>query len=168
MRRAAISLGSTLALALAWLAACGGRSPFIDRDFVESAGGSGGQSIGGEGGAGGLAGGGGFEAGSGPGGSGTGGGGIDPIGCLTCVATECPDVLACLTNPACLQGTVCAVQSCLSGGQPDFFCVLECFNGDTSLALQAVQSLACVFGTCGDVCGGGFPLPGGGGLPGGG
>ena len=42
-------------------------------------------------------------------------------------------------------------------GQPDFICVLGCFNGDINAALLALQAVQCVFGTCGMECGGSFP-----------
>lgn len=139
--------------------ACGGRNldagpePLVDDDDDD-----------GLGGAGGLDGEGGMSAG-GMGGAGTGGEGQggstpppNPIDCLTCVATECPETVACLTDTTCVQGLVCTVSQCLSDGQPDLACVADCFDGDFDAALQAIQSISCVIGPCGDVCGDFLPF----------
>lgn len=165
--------------ALAAVAACGGRS--YEVALVEVAGAAGGGSPG-AGGAGGSTsstastsgttsgegGNGGSSTGEGgasssSSGTGQGGGGINPIDCIGCIAQDCPDVLACIQDPACGQGLLCTVSQCLGGGQPDLMCVLGCFDGDFGAATQAVQALGCVIGTCGDACGGAFPgFPGGG------
>ncbi|MCA9621207.1 MAG: hypothetical protein KC731_19430 [Myxococcales bacterium] len=85
------------------------------------------------------------------------GGGFNPIDCLTCIGNNCPTALQCITDPTCAQGVLCSVQSCFMNGQPDFICVLGCFNGDINAALLALQAVQCVFGTCGMECGGSFP-----------
>jgi hypothetical protein len=89
--------------------------------------------------------------GSGPGTTGPGGG---PIDCFQCIGQECPEALQCIQDPTCMQGILCTVSQCLSGGQPDFGCFLGCFNGDFQAAIQAFQSLSCVMGNCEDECGG--------------
>ncbi len=134
--------------------ACGGRNldagpaPVVDDD------GFGGGGAGGFGGAGGQS----------EGGAGTGGEGgsppppPNPIDCLTCVAFQCPETVACLTDPGCVQGLVCTVSQCLSDGQPDLICVAECFDGDIDGAVEAIQAISCVFGPCGDVCGDVLPF----------
>jgi len=88
---------------------------------------------------------------TGPGTTGPGGG---PIDCFQCIGQECPDALQCVQDPTCMQGIMCTVSQCLSGGQPDFSCILGCFNGDFQAAMQAFQSLSCVMGQCQDECGG--------------
>jgi hypothetical protein len=90
-------------------------------------------------------------------------GGGNPIDCLTCIAQNCPQAIQCIQNPNCLQGSICTVQNCLVGGTPDLGCALNCFNGDIGAALLALQSLQCMFQTCGQQCGGllgGPPPPG--------
>ncbi|MEQ9325103.1 MAG: hypothetical protein RIF41_38405 [Polyangiaceae bacterium] len=116
----------------------------------------GGPSVGG-GGLGGMSEGGfGGEGGAGEG----GGGGIMPIECLTCIGTECPDAIGCVTDPTCIQGVVCAVSQCLGGGgMPDFMCLLDCFDGDIDAALSAVDALTCIAGSCSDACGNLIPFP---------
>lgn len=102
---------------------------------------------------------GGFGGEGGAGGDG-GGGGIMPIECLTCIGTECPDAIGCVTDPACIQGVVCAVSQCLGGGgTPDFMCLLDCFDGDIDAALSAVDALTCIAGSCSDACGNLIPFP---------
>ncbi len=88
---------------------------------------------------------------AGPGTTGPGGG---PLDCFQCIGQECPEALQCLQDPTCMQGIVCTVSQCLSGGQPDFSCLLGCFNGDFQAAMQAFQSLSCVMSKCQDDCGG--------------
>jgi hypothetical protein len=90
--------------------------------------------------------------------------GSGPIECLTCIGESCPDAIGCITNPDCIQGLVCTVSQCLGGGgEPDFMCVLDCFDGDLEAAFSAIQAIACIFGDCatecGDLLGGGFPGP---------
>lgn len=63
----------------------------------------------------------------------------------------------CITDPACAQGLGCVVTDCGIGGTPDFQCVLGCFDGDLGAALDALQAVGCIFGTCGDVCSGFIP-----------
>ena len=112
--------------------------------------GSGGAGAGDPAGAGGAAG----AAGSGP--------GPDPLACIQCVAESCPEALACVQDPVCGQGLFCAFTQCLGGGSPDLMCVADCFNGDLGAALDALQAIGCVLGTCGAECGGLIPgLPGG-------
>ncbi|MCA9619792.1 MAG: hypothetical protein KC731_12285 [Myxococcales bacterium] len=144
------------------VAACGGRNleagPEPTVIYVDGDGGEGGAA--GVGGAGGDAAGGfgGFgEGGTAEGGA--GGGGIMPIECISCIATECPSAIDCITNPACVQGIVCAVGNCLNGGQPDIMCLLGCFDGDLDAALAAVDALTCIGGNCGDYCGDLLPFP---------
>jgi hypothetical protein len=78
-----------------------------------------------------------------------------PLDCFACIQGNCPQAQACLQNPTCLQGTICAVTQCL-GGPPDFGCVLNCFNGDFMAAFQALQAVTCIFQQCGQQCQGLF------------
>ncbi len=130
--------------------------------------GSGGESTtGGDGGAGGGAGtssggqGGQGGAGGAPGTGGAGQGGStttgDPIDCVVCVATECPQIAECIADPACRDGLVCTLTGCIVDGQPDLVCIADCFGGDFAAALDAVEALACVVTTCGEGCGGLIP-----------
>jgi hypothetical protein len=97
---------------------------------------------------------------------GTGGsGGSGPIACLTCITQKCPAITQCLLDQACRDGVICAFQDCLgSGGIPNFTCLLGCFGGDLSAAMQAFQALQCFFTQCSTACQGAIPgLPGFGG-----
>src|SRR5438067_913851 len=51
------------------------------------------------------------------------------------------------------------------GGTPDLTCVLGCFGGDFSKALEAINAFSCVVGKCGSSCGGIFGGGGDGGGP---
>lgn len=139
--------------AIAALVACGGRNLDAGPEMlVVDEGGA--TTTGGAGGTGGMAAGG----AGGEGGGAEGGSPPNPIDCLGCVALQCPETVACLTDPACVQGLVCGVTQCLNGGQPDLPCVAECFDGDLDAAFQAIQALSCVIGPCGEVCGDFFPF----------
>ena len=76
--------------------------------------------------------------------------------CINCIGNNCPQAVQCVTDPVCMQGTICAVQNCISGGNPDLICVLNCFNGDLGTALLALQSVGCIFNQCGNECSGIF------------
>jgi hypothetical protein len=91
-------------------------------------------------------------------GQGAAGGGV-PTDCLSCVLEECPEAIACLTDPVCAGGLVCAVTQCLEGGAPDPECFIDCFGGDIDAALAAFEALTCVFTTCGEACQGELPFP---------
>ena len=157
MRRA---LG-ILAIGLLVAYACGGRTlaePTADDDDDDGGGGAAGAGAQGGAtsisssttiGAGGM---------SGTGGGETGGGPPNPVECIACVAQNCPEAVSCLTDPDCLQGLVCSVSQCLTGGQPDLMCVADCFNGDFAKALEALQALGCIFMDCGDACSGLLPI----------
>lgn len=158
MSRSLALLASAVLLAALYATACGGRSP-LARNLYEdpdSAGGSGG--LGGSGGIGGTSVGGsagmagaGGVAGAGGGGT-AGSGGILPTECLICAGTQCPDAVACLADPVCRDGLLCAVTGCISGGQPDVMCMLDCFDGDISAAIAAAQGLYCIIQNCRDEC----------------
>jgi hypothetical protein len=83
--------------------------------------------------------------------SSTGPGG--PQDCFTCAIQNCPEAVACFTDPVCQDGILCGVSNCLGGGI-DPQCFLDCFNGDTEAALNAFQALTCVFQNCGNECAG--------------
>jgi hypothetical protein len=91
-----------------------------------------------------------------------------PIDCFQCIGQNCPSALQCLQDPACMQGAMCAFTQCLGGGQPDFGCLLTCFNGDFSAAIQAFQAVTCVMGQCQNECGNLIGGGSGGGTPPGG
>lgn len=151
-----------MVLGLLAVASCGGRSPIDWMGYQAPAGGSGGTTTG--------AGGTGAVGATGSGGEGAqgatgqgGGGGYGPMDCFTCLTEQCSGAADCLMDPTCLQGMLCTVTSCLSGGEPDLECALECFNGDISAAMQAFESIMCVFQDCAAQCEdlfGGIPLPG--------
>ena len=93
-----------------------------------------------------------------------------PIGeCATCVKDNCASqVNACLNDPTCRAGMLCTITTCLAGGTggtPDLTCVLGCFGGDFSKALEAINAFTCVVGKCGSSCGGIFGGGGDGGGP---
>ncbi|HVJ21010.1 MAG TPA: hypothetical protein VM686_36620 [Polyangiaceae bacterium] len=126
-------------------AGCGGSSGSDDDEKASRGGSSAGQGDGpGEGGS--------------DTGGGTGGGfpALDGgVGeCLTCVTTMCPDAQACLEDPACVQGAICAVQTCVSdqdaGAGLD--CWLGCFEGNPTAALTAFSAFSCVATSCGMGC----------------
>jgi hypothetical protein len=62
----------------------------------------------------------------------------------------------CFQSQTCLNGIGCTVQSCLSGGTPDFVCALGCFNNDFGAANEAISALTCVVSACGSDCQGLF------------
>ncbi|MBW2526972.1 MAG: hypothetical protein JRI23_22510, partial [Deltaproteobacteria bacterium] len=105
-------------------------------------------------GVGGIAGAGGTGAVGGTGGT----GGTLPTECLSCAAAECPDALDCFMDEACRNGLLCAFTTCLSGGQPDWMCMLDCFDGDISAAITAGQAIYCISQSCADECGGMLPF----------
>jgi hypothetical protein len=148
------------------MTACGGRtlntSPADDDDGVGGAGDGGSGGVGGLSGVGGSgamnSGGGGTGAGGpgpGPGSSSSGG----PVDCFACLGSNCPDAVGCFTDPDCIQGMICTVTNCMSGGQPDLMCVFDCFDGDIGAALEAIGALTCVFQECQEECGGLIPGP---------
>lgn len=94
----------------------------------------------------------------GAGGSGATGAG-SPIDCFSCIGSNCPEALDCITDPSCVQGIACAVQDCLSGGSPDLMCLSDCFDGDLEAAYKAIEVITCAFGSCQDECGGFLPFP---------
>ena len=83
----------------------------------------------------------------------------NPVECITCVAENCPEVLDCVQDPVCGQGLACVVLECGIGGSPDLECLAGCFDGDIGAALDAIEVLTCIIGTCGDDCA--ALLPGG-------
>src|SRR5437016_2448021 len=120
MRNAAFLIASLVGIGCL-AAACGGRSALLG-DSLPSGGSGAGGAVAADGSA--TSGVSATGAGVGSGaGDGAGGGGPNPIGCLTCVAQSCPDVLACVMDQACLQGLACTVMNCVSGGSPDLVCV---------------------------------------------
>jgi hypothetical protein len=156
-------------LLVAMMAACGGRTLNASPADDDGSGGSGADD--GSGGSGGLSGVGGSGAMSSVGGNGQGAGGSGPgpgptsssggpLDCFQCLGDNCPDAIACFTDPTCMQGMICSVTTCLSGGQPDLMCVFDCFNGDIGAALEALQVIQCVFGSCQEECGSLLPFPG--------
>jgi hypothetical protein len=141
-----------------------------------SSGGDGGNATGGEGGGGqgGSGNGGSGDGGSGVGGSGDGGSGVggsgeggsgeggstgtgDPLDCAVCVATDCPQIAECISDPVCADGMVCTLTTCIVDGQPDLGCIADCFDGDFAAALGALEALGCIVTTCGESCGGLIP-----------
>jgi hypothetical protein len=93
-----------------------------------------------------------------------------PIGaCATCVKDNCADAVnKCLNDPDCRAGMLCTITTCLAGGTgttPDLTCVLGCFGGDFTKALEAINAFTCVIGKCGSSCGGIFGGGGDGGGP---
>jgi hypothetical protein len=128
------------------------------------AGGTGGATLGGTGGAS-------TGATSGSGGSATGGstssGGVTGTGggstvdaCMDCIVTRCPDAATCFADPACVEGLLCTFTTCSETGssEPDFGCVLTCFNNDAAKALQGISAVVCIGTYCVETCegGGGF------------
>jgi hypothetical protein len=87
-----------------------------------------------------------------------GAGGTNPIDCLTCIGQSCPQSLDCLLDQGCRDGLLCAVTQCASGGQPDLFCMIDCFDGDFGALMLALDTMTCIFGQCADSCGGGLPF----------
>lgn len=172
-RTLALVLAAALTL-LIGTAACGGRSPLAWADLYQEPLGQGGEGAGsganggvgpgaGGAGAGGLTGAGGVGAtgagGTGPGGTGPGGtGGGSMMDCMTCVMQNCPDAMECISDPQCLDGLMCVMGQCMSGGQPDIMCMLECFDGDMGAAMAAVQTIMCIFQDCADDCSGQLPF----------
>ncbi len=131
-----------------------------------------GGSINGSGGSGAGFGGGGAAGWAGSAGSaGTGGATINPLlgilpgirptaQCIDCVDVRCNDTPECSTNPLCVKGVACFVAMC--GALPSnqqFGCALKCFNGNLAVLSSAAQAIACIYGACGRICGGGATEP---------
>lgn len=125
-------------------------------------GGTGGFPAGGSPGTGGFATGGfgGFPTGGaggstgGTGGFGAGGTGGANGGCLNCVGARCPDAVSCLTSPGCAAGVDCVLTTCVdAGGQPEFGCLLGCFDNDLEAAVLALQATVCLQQNCAAPCG---------------
>jgi hypothetical protein len=171
MSRLAKCLLACSLVTLAAAASCGGRSPIgsiawgttATGGSPASSGGSGGEGAGTVGGGGSALGGGGAgvggAAGAGGGLGGTAGsggeagaGGFGPLDCVTCVGSECPEMLDCLLDPLCVQGLGCSVVNCLGGGAPDLGCISDCFGGDMEAAMQALAGLMCIMESCGAQC----------------
>jgi hypothetical protein len=96
---------------------------------------------------------------AGSGGTGTGGTGAGlPTECLVCAGTSCPEAVDCFMDEACQAGLICAFTGCMSGGQPDVMCMLDCFDGDIGAAMAAGQAIYCIMQSCGEECGGLLPF----------
>jgi hypothetical protein len=79
--------------------------------------------------------------------------------CLTCVATMCPEAQDCFNDPVCLQGSICAATTCLSGQDASaggLDCWLGCFGNDPGAAVTAFTAFSCVASSCGMGCAGAF------------
>jgi hypothetical protein len=63
-----------------------------------------------------------------------------------------------LQDVTCVNGLLCSFSQCIQGGQPDLFCVINCFNGDIAAALNALAAVTCIATTCGTECAGGLGL----------
>ena len=120
--------------------------------------GTGGTLIAGAGGSAGFGASSGWGGAVGVGGSGiAGAGGGSPDACLECTTVNCPDAFVCLGNPACVQGTLCGAVNCAGlEGSGALTCWIECYDGDTALALSALSAVLCVGGTCSQACAGIF------------
>jgi hypothetical protein len=79
---------------------------------------------------------------------------------MDCIVTRCPDAAACFADPACVEGLLCTFTTCAETGssEPDFGCVLTCFNNDAGKALQGISAVVCIGTYCVETCegGGGF------------
>lgn len=158
-----LEVGMALGVAASIATACGGRTLTAGAggEGAYAATGGGGTAAGGSGHGGGGIGGSSSSSTSSSTGSSTGSSTSSgtPIDCLACIGTSCPEAMACIQDSACVQGMVCAVSQCLGGGSPDMMCVLDCFNGDMQAAMLALNTITCIFGSCGPECAG--LLPGG-------
>jgi hypothetical protein len=97
----------------------------------------------------------------------------NPINCALCVGQSCSNqILACVTNQACLQTLNCVFGTCLKGGSVSPACALGC-SGEAGPQgiLDVLAILQCVTMSCGADCqsvlaGLGAGLGGGGGAGG--
>jgi hypothetical protein len=129
----------------------GGQGGFAATGGVSAAGGIGGQpaGAGGVGGFGGFGNIGGFSGSAGKGSSGFGG--ATPGNCLDCVISACDTAQECLMNPRCIEGTVCGAGLC-TGDEDPLGCWIDCFDGDATLALFALQAVLCLSENCTVAC----------------
>jgi hypothetical protein len=75
------------------------------------------------------------------------------VGCGTCLVKACSqDIVQCVQEPGCRATFQCVITDCLKSGAPDAACMFTCASGDAKGALQIVQILQCVTGTCGTDC----------------
>jgi hypothetical protein len=84
--------------------------------------------------------------------------------CAGCVRNQCMTALSsCATDPACAQGLLCVVTTCMASeaGAADLVCLLGCFGGDLTVAMKAVSGATCVTTTCGSSCSALIPPEGG-------
>jgi hypothetical protein len=132
----------------------GGQGGFAATGGVSAAGGIGGQpaGAGGVGAVGGFGGFGNIGGLSGSAGKGSSGfGGATPGNCLDCVISACDTAQECLMNPRCIEGTVCGAGLC-TGDEDPLGCWIDCFDGDATLALFALQAVLCLSENCTVAC----------------
>jgi hypothetical protein len=135
----------------------GGQGGFAATGGMSAAGGFGGQpagagGVGAVGGFGGFAGFGNIGGFSGSAGKGSSGfGGATPGNCLDCVISACDSAQECLMNPRCIEGAVCGAGLC-TGDEDPLGCWIECFDGDATLALFALQAVLCLSENCTVAC----------------
>jgi hypothetical protein len=72
--------------------------------------------------------------------------------CLGC-ASMCPGSEQCAANAACMNTIDCASANCIMrNGNPGLPCLAMCAGGNTQALAQAIEAVACVYGTCGRQC----------------
>jgi hypothetical protein len=78
--------------------------------------------------------------------------------CLNCVTMNCPQAQACLTDPACIQGSICAATTCVQNQDAGdgLTCWLGCFDGGAESALNAFSAFSCLLTNCGTGCASAF------------
>jgi hypothetical protein len=70
--------------------------------------------------------------------------------CVGCARDECVEPIdACLANPECARGLVCAGLTCEA---EDAECLTQCFQGDSTAGLAGLAVVACLLGQCGEDC----------------
>lgn len=92
--------------------------------------------------------GGGGDSGGFPGGDGPAG---EVIQCMSCVQSECPELMECLTDAECRDGLMCIAQDCLGGGGGGGFdpmCMMGCFGGNIGAAMGVFQGFQCAMNEC--------------------
>ncbi|MFO0663253.1 MAG: hypothetical protein U0174_04840 [Polyangiaceae bacterium] len=75
------------------------------------------------------------------------------IDCAQCLNNNCGDKFtSCFANAACRDTFQCAITQCLSGGQPDLGCVLNCANGDLGQLAAILGVVQCPLTKCKTDC----------------
>ncbi|HKQ71729.1 MAG TPA: hypothetical protein VJT73_20440, partial [Polyangiaceae bacterium] len=73
--------------------------------------------------------------------------------CVQCADQQCPMAGRCSATSTCISGVACMRDKCTMGrANADLMCVSQCFSGNLSAAVGAVDAISCVYSTCRMAC----------------